>query len=351
MPSSKYKPQFSALLTCALIYSAAPSRALAVDVELDYKYAGAPVQPARDKPYCLTVKAEADDTELSLRKVKQVCADAAGVKGYNLNGRDDCADVKLTMSVRQTKDDTYTKTCAFEFFERAQVKPNLVITGKLTSSHKTINELTVTACCRAAFHEVPENSGSTEVVSRTDLDDAVNGHGFYGSASVLLNGSGLAAGYYLSERAAIELSYFRLFHSTNMDADEVQTAAIQLRYFFDRQVYAAVGPALREASFSQGLYFDNNKITSNPDRHREIHGRLTTAGVEGAFGRLLRGASHQQGLLIGVDFIGGYMPSFVVNDKIELSNTNDASMRDHAARTIAKTHTYYVLKLNLGYAL
>lgn len=341
-----------------------------VDVKLSYKYLGEEKQPQHKQKYCLEVTPSDELSKHTMDKLQKACALAAGLKHYQVVGKEtDCHKITVALDV-EDDEHRYTKTAHFSFYDGSDTQPTLNVLASFHSDNAEFNTYSMIAVCRATFDEIPSQSktfhvdASTEPEdneyirgvpgSRSDTEEApVNGNGAYVMSELMMNGFGASIGYYFNEQAAAEVGYLSLSRSLNQDAGSIDKYYIKSRIFYSRKSYVGLGIAW------QTVYFDdryeltrNDSIESLPSNAgptpREFKGSLTTIGGEASLGWLLIGKSHSQGFNFGLDLLGVYHAWQVKRDHLTIAST-DPDIRSRIVSKVKDQDTFYVLRLLLGY--
>ena len=325
-----------------------------VPVNVRYDYRGKAQVPSDAEVFCLDVQKGPAGTKMSADEIRSVCAKAASMKGFNVKGTGaGCHKISLVLSVRETPD-VFEKTMRFQFYAPASADattPSLTAVSAFNSAHEEFTEASVAAGCRAVFNEFPERSDAVDVVAGTDVEDIVKGNGYYGLGQLMLNGFSAGPGYFHRPDLAFEARYESLRDSLNMDAQSAQKISVIARYFPSRQSYLTMGLGMQQVSFSDGLVYKWEKIiTDEMTKSNIIKGSMATAGAEASLGFYMQGRSLQAGPILGWDIFGFYQPLWIVSDKITIENPSDAKIRDKVSAKVRGQGTFYVMRLNLGYA-
>lgn len=345
----------------------AVANAASIDVKLNYKYASEGKQPDKKLKYCLEIKPSNDLSVNATDKLQKACALAAGLKNYQIVGKEvGCQKISLALDVEENNND-YTKTAHFSFYDNAGAQPTLNVLASLRSNTSTFNSYSMIALCRATFNDIPpqsemfhvdasiepDDAGERSSVSPTPTDWPINGYGAYVMSEMLLNGIGASIGYYFNESVTAEVGYLSLSRALNQDAQSLDKYYVKTRIFFSRKAYVGLGLAWQTAYFDDRYELTTrDKIESLPANAgpspREFHGSLTTVGGEASLGCLIVGTSHTKGFNLGLDFLGVYRAWDVKRDHLTIAS-QDPDIRKRIVSKLKDQDTYYVLRLLLGY--
>ncbi len=334
-----------------------------VKVAVDYAYEGEGAKPKKNRTYCLSMKAGEVFSSLSISSLKSLCMEAASAKGYKLvSDGSDCLPVDVTLSssaLESDEVDGFKKSAVFQFYDVKEKSPTLKITASLSSGGDEFVPATIISLCRAAFHDIPAKSKKLDRVTGTDLDDTVDGDGFYAQIEAVTAGPTFLVGMHLSESVSLEVGRQMLEEQKGIwvpvDAESVAKTFVRSKIFLKRDVYVGLGVGFQTVEFGNSLavesdgklrrqYSISSNTSSGPSR---LGGKVSSYGLDYSVGALFIGKSHHRGLFAGVN-LGGYKPLVKTSESLEITGNSDSNLRQKVLDRVMKTSTDYYGQLFIG---
>lgn len=341
-----------------------------VRVDLEYSYSGTPVVPEESQEFCLQLDSVPEELKENADTLRRSCIQAANLKGFRLNGQSEkCRSIKLKIGTSD-RDGKTLKRADFQFIGAETNQPSLRVRAEFVSSNSDFTKQSMIALCRAVFHRFPLSSRELQLQASADLNPdggsdgarapaPLDGTGAYLTTSWVINGAGIAGGYYMNERWAAEVSTFGVTDSLNLDASSLRLTTIRAKYFHSRSHYFSIGLARQDVKFDDHYSVDSDgkiwsssewNLNGRPSGRKELRGGIATQGVEASLGTYFTGSSLQAGWIFGIDWFGIYQPLMVLENNLHVQDDENDELKDKVTSKIEDTSVTYILRVVLGYA-